>query len=286
MPLPKLIDALIAYLGSEVPTPLTELGGVRPTDALQLPAVVLSVGSARARLAGIGNMPRVLAATDGGTALPVSSTIDLADPVLRFTDDSVELLSSDRRVLQMPHSPLVTQSGGEPPIPASDLTISVAGAPISLVTGTPTAGEASVQPAAATLTFGEPLPPTGELALTYYIGRWDVRARRFDGELTLEVVAATAAEVDGISREVAAVLEPERATAVTGVLRLSPLSWGAVGPVSAGLPTALSQALRYRVEYEHQEPIIPTGGGLIATVAVDSTFGPEDFQVPPVSGAP
>ena len=37
--------------------------------------------------------------------------------------------------------------------------------------------------------------------------------------------------------------------------------------------------LTYRFDFEAEDPILGTGGGLIARVAVDSTFGLEEFDV-------
>ncbi len=93
----------------------------------------------------------------------MQATIDLANPVLPEEPDFV-LLDATRRVLILPHGGLVRQDGSDPgdaPLAAADITVLVAGAPRTVVTAPPAAGEVRADPRVGTLTFGDALAGGG-----------------------------------------------------------------------------------------------------------------------------
>jgi hypothetical protein len=49
--------------------------------------------------------------------------------------------------------------------------------------------------------------------------------------------------------------------------------------VGAGRRDSRSRTITYAFDYERVEPVVRTGGGLIGTVAIESTYGAERFEV-------
>ena len=121
MGLAAVTDALAAYLESAVSPAPALVGSTYPTVAGDLPAVVLSFGDVVQKLASVGRLP---AQSESG-ALPVTTSVDLADPVATFPDATVLLLSIDRLTLTLPHGPLVAADGTTTTFGPSDLEVSV-----------------------------------------------------------------------------------------------------------------------------------------------------------------
>src|SRR5829696_1551235 len=162
MPLGSLISALQSHLeaalGDEPPT----IGAAEPGASTELPAVVLSLSDVGQRLVSLGRQPRP---TETG-ALRIDTELDLADPVARFPDENVRLLSDDRRVLQIPHGAIVRADGTPTrPFGAEDLTVEVGGNAVAVVDETPAAGQVRPEPDTGELRFGSALPATGRLEL-------------------------------------------------------------------------------------------------------------------------
>jgi hypothetical protein len=276
MALAALGDALADHLRTTLLPAPPLVGAEYPANAPQLPALTLSLSAVTQKMRGLGRMPQ---ATATG-ALPVTTDLDLAQPRAVFPDEIVELLSGDRRTLTLPHGPLVRADGtATTPFGAGDLTVGRNGSGLTVVGGTPAASEVRPDPDTGTLLFGAPLPATGTLHARYFVGEWEVSTTRYQGVLTLEVFAADAAGVDSLSRAVENALLRRAAAGVPGMNDIAPTGWSATEEAGPGRAGARSRALAYRFDYELIEPRLGTGGGVIADVSVQSTYGPEHFDV-------
>jgi hypothetical protein len=279
MALSAIIDALQAHLGAAVTPAPTTIGGVDPAEATDLPAVTLAVESASRGLAGVGRAPTLMISG----ALPVRTTVNLADPVLRFLGDAdtVPLLSDGRQLLQLPHAPIVHADGSAapPPLTGADVSARITGGTVYAVTADAPAGD-SFRPdaVAGTFRFGGALPDAGTLELGYVLGQWQTRAVRYQGLLTVRVYAGRAADVETLSRRVDVALRQEHAGAVPGLGRISPEAWGPIGATPL-LASARVRAFSYRFDFEDEEPLIPTGGGVIARVHVHDRESGTEFDI-------
>jgi hypothetical protein len=260
-----LTERLASRLGADTAV------GDADAEPSALPAVTLSLADITTQLAGIGRFPR---GTRAG-ALQVPLQVDLANPVLDLGGGEILLLvPPDRLSLVLPHGPLVRADGtADGAFTAGDLEVRDVGA-YAVVDADPTGRQVHVDPEAGTLRFGQPLPATGTLTASYFIGLWDVFVSRFQGRLGVRVTAEPA-ELSALTRRVADLL----ATPDPGV-RLAPLSWGSTGrPTATGLPDqARVQDLGYRFDAEVEQPLLGSGGGVIADVAV-TLRGAENGQV-------
>jgi hypothetical protein len=279
MALFAIVDALRTHLLGAITPGLTTVGGLSPSSASDLPAVTISVNEVSREMSGIGRAPK-LSSTG---ALPVTTRVDLADPVLRFFGEpgGVSLLDGTRRVLQAPHAPLVHADGTDtpPPLVAADFTARIVGGTVfTVVSTTPTGTQVQPDAEPGIVRFGSALAGGGTLELTYFIGQWETRSTRYQGVLAVEVMASTVAATDTLSRQVDQALRQEQVGHVPGLNRIAPASWGPVGPTPL-LPSARARTFTYHFDYELQEPIIPTGGGVIARVEVDELYGGNNFVV-------
>src|SRR5262249_6539090 len=103
MALATLLDALRTHLQGVLSPAPALVAGAYPAVAAELPAVTVSFASVSERLRGLARLP---APTQTG-ALRVDTTLDLANPVVVFPDETVRLLSTDRRTVQLVHGPIV-----------------------------------------------------------------------------------------------------------------------------------------------------------------------------------
>jgi hypothetical protein len=273
-----IVDALGTFLLDTVSPRPTLSGGTVPAALADLPAITLSLSEAAPTMQGLGRIPR----PPRTGALRVQTSLDLGDPVLRFGDEPpVPLLSNGRQTLQLPHAPLVTADGSPvATLGSADLSAMVGTTTFAVVDAAP-AG-AQVRPDAATgiLLFGAALPLTGTLALQYFVGQWEVRSARYAGLLGVDVTAGDGATAETLSRAVDRALLREPVGSVPGLRGIAPAAWGAVQP-SALAPAARVRTMRYRIDYELEEAIIPTGGGVIARIRViaNADSGSEEFEV-------
>ncbi len=260
MSLAVVVDHLTERL-SDALGPGTSVGDAEP-DGADLPAVTLTLDEATTRLAGIGRLP-------GGTregALEVTISVDLADPVLDLGGgESVRLVPADRRSLVLPHGPIVRADGTRDlPFAAGDLVVEDDGGAWAVSAADPAGREVAPDVDAGILLFGEPLPASGTLRVTTFIGLWDATVSRFQGRLDVRMTAERAA-LGELTRGVTdALAAPDEA------LRLAPRSWGsAARPADAALPdVARAQELTYLFDAEIEQPVLTSGGGVIADVAV------------------
>jgi hypothetical protein len=134
--------------------------------------------------------------------------------------------------------------------------------------------------------LGEPAPATGTLALAYSIGEWEVIVDRVQGQLQVDVWAASAATVDDLSRAADAALVPANRAGIAELMSVAPVSFGAVEPPSATHGGGRRRSLVYLVDAEIEDVVLGGGGGLIRAIEVTSDLDPtadvglEQFSVP------
>jgi hypothetical protein len=263
MLLHRLIDAVAARLTAALPT--VKVGSAMPRAVADLPAIVLSVADAESLGVGVGGQPQGLITG----ALQVQTSIALADPVLVFPDETVPLLSADRRTLQLPHGPLVDADGGDiGPLAPGAVELRQGNVTFALVDGEPGAGQVRVDRSTAMATFGSPLAATGTLQALYFIGQWESDSVRLLATLQADVFAAGATELDALCRLLAGTME---AHGIAGLSQLEPSAWGAMAvPTTPGAPGGNTHArsIRWRCRFEYDDPRIVTGGGPIRSIAV------------------
>ncbi|MGI6655686.1 MAG: hypothetical protein ACOX5Z_02450 [Desulfobulbus sp.] len=272
-----LIDNLAAVLRAEAATPLALSGPVRPSRTDELPALTLSLPELDCAPPGVGGNPPGM--VRGVMALQLS--LDLAQPTTTFADgETVHLLADDRRSLHLPHQPLVSRHGDSPDtLGPEDCTVRIDSEALAVVREAPGAGQCRLRTAEGLLVFGEPLPPAGTLTIDYQLGQWAVSVSRCSGLLRIEVFAEDAPAVERLSNAVGRVLaRPE--PLLPGLIRLTPAAWGAIDRPVAPPDEAMRRTLQYRFTYEHQQPVIGTGGGPIRVIEVRS-FGPGTGTVLP-----
>lgn len=268
MSVDRVVDLLASRLAARLPG--TRVDDVAPAAAADLPCAVLQLLDVDVALAGVGRVPR---GTRTG-ALQLTAVVDLADPVLVLGDgESLPLLSADRRTLTLPHGPLVAADGTEDGPLGPDDVAADDGAPFAVVQTAPTGRRVRADAVAGTLRFGAPLKVTGELTVSYHVGRWDVVVSRAQGELAVDVTAADAAAVRSVSRAVAGALDAGLSDGTTD-LRAVPSGWGAVTPNALGSGTVRTQRLRFRLDAEVVDPVLTTSGGVISRVAVTGALAP------------
>jgi hypothetical protein len=230
-------------------------------ESTALPAVTLAITDVTNRIAGIGRVPR---GTRTG-ALEVSLAVDLADPVLDLGGgETLLLVPTDRRSLVLPHGPLVRADGTpDEPFTGTDLKVRDT-SDWAVVAVAPTGKKVRPDVDAGLLRFGQALPASGTLRVTYFIGLWDTIVSRFQGRLDVRVTAKRA-DLHALTRKVADVLSaPDEA------IRLAPLAWGSTtrAPLDALPDEARSQQLAYHFDAEVEQALLTSGGGVIADVAV------------------
>ncbi len=258
MTLAVVVDHLTQRLSDRLDAG-TAIGDATP-DSGQLPAVTLGLTDVSSRLGGVGRVPR---GTRSG-ALPVTLEVDLASPVLHLGGgETLLLVPPDRRTLVLPHGPLVRADGtSDDPFTATDLTVRDA-SDWPVVAAPPVGRQVRLDVSGGLLAFGQPLPPTGILRVGYFVGLWDVVVSRFQGHLSV-VVAADRDALRALTRRVADVLAtPDPA------IRLAPVTWGSTTRLAVGMPDqSRGQELGYAFDAEVEQPLLTSGGGVIADVAV------------------
>ena len=265
MPLSRLISVVSAYLNGALDVPSLGVGSFYPTVANELPRITLSVSNAEQQLSGVGRRPR--AEVEG--ALPVSISLDLADPVVAFPDETVTLVSTDRRTITLPHGPVVRANGLDTlPFTAADITVEVDDTPWTLVSGTPSGQQFNIDPQVGQVRTGAALPAAGQLDVSYHAGRWEVQTFRTQGELTAEIFAGTTALVDEISNDMLDALRLPGALPTLGKLIATGL--GPIDRLGPERANSRSRKVTFHFDYELEEPVVRTGGGIITRILVDA----------------
>lgn len=255
--------------------------GLPPVDALvpgapgDVPRITVSVDNAVPAVRGLGEIP----GPPQTGALRVETSVDLADPRLHLAGETVELLSGDRRTLQLPHGAVVRADGTDtPPYSTADLTVRLGATTFTPITGgTPTATQVRLDVASGAISFRDPLAAAGSLTLGYFVGLWEITVERFAATMYVDVAhndpdahtALLTAVEDGLARA--------QWPTAAGMRQIQPVALSAALPI-AGLPVAnRSRRLTYAIDVERIEPVIATSGGPIRAVAVDHVA----LDVPP-----
>ncbi len=270
------IDSLAHYLDEQTAIPLTSVGAVRPKVVAELPAITLSLAELSCGTAGVGGNPSNLVTGSMELAL----TLDLANPVVRFPDETVNLLDDERRTLQIPHQPLVDRNGFSPAfLGGDDITVTLDSAIMSVVPTPPVNGQCRLSGATGQMEFGTALPATGSLAIFYRIGQWEAETTRCSGLLQIEIFASGPEATGQLTNDVSLALSARPQSILPGLSRFSPVAWGSIH--AAGIPrgNTMLRTLGYRFTFDHEQPVISTGGGPIRTIDVRSAMGPEQFII-------
>jgi hypothetical protein len=257
------LDAIADYMAAPArlaPAPKS-LGTAAPADGEDLPSVVLSLANLRRPASGLGERSILMKG-----ALQWTASIDLANPVLAGTPP-FSLLSSDRRTLQLPHGGLVRADGTTGAATPADIRVSVAGQALGLVAANPQAGEFQADLLTGALLFGAPLPPAGAVEAIYFVGQWEQRVVRLDGDLNVLVLAADVAAVRDLSDSfVAAALEASDHLA--GLRDLGVTEVGFVALNGNGAVAARQRLTRFHFEYERELNLPDSSGGIIRDIPV------------------
>ena len=271
------VNTLALFLEDQVVTSLSRVGVVRPNTVTELPTVTLSLAELACCKVGVGGNPSNLVKGSMQLAL----TVDLANPVVIFPDnEAVNLLSDDRTTLQIPHQPLVDRNGSSPEfLEQSDLTVTLDGTGVIVVQTPPLDGQCRLNTVNGILEFGAALSATGALVILYRIGQWEAETTRCSGLLQVDIFAAGAANTEQLSNEVLVALSSKTQNIMKGLTRLSPVTWSAIERPASPRGQTWLRTLGYSFTFDHEQPVISTGGGPIQIIDVWSAMGPEQFSI-------
>lgn len=281
------LDAVTAYLAAQPLAPAvaaSRIGASAPFAAGDLPSVVLSLEAAERKSVGLGDRGEVMHG-----ALPVTVSIDLANPVLAG-DPSFTLLDPTRRILILPHGGQVRADGTPGALGNTDLTVRQGGTTFLVVQGAPGAGEVNADETTGTLTFGAALPAVGTLQAQYFLGQWERRVERIAGVLRADACAASAADAVTLGASVVRqLLAPAARDAVRLLLHLSVRAVGAAEhlPSPAGAASAATAHFRrsatFAFEFQHLIDQPESSGGVIRRIPITTRL--ETHHVDRATGA-
>lgn len=257
-----LLNALESYLNGAglIPAPKS-IGVAEPTGAAEIPSIVLSLNELVIPSTGLGEHTEAVSG-----ALRTGSEIDLTNPKLPG-DPDFSLLSADGKSLTLLHGGLVDKDGFENPLLAADIQVSHEATSFTVVSGTPSAGEVNVLAADGLLTFKDPLPSTGTLTASYFVGQWERKVEQLAGLVDLVIVgdSNTAAAILGanVMQAMANAVET-----VSGLRKLIPASVGPVTSFALGTGSNRQRQLSWRFDYEHIINQAESSGGIIQRIAM------------------
>jgi len=260
-----LLSLVQTYLAAALQSPAPKTVGVaEPQSADELPAIVLVLESTARTGNGLGERSALVTG-----ALNWIVSIDLANPVLP-DDLSFVLLDDARRNLILPHGGQVKRDGTAGPLGPADLNVNVAGADISVVAGTPAAGQVSADPVAGKLAFGTALPAVGIARIGYFLGQWEQRVVRVKGILRTDICGADAATVVSLAdAAVAALASAAAKNAVAGLRRIELTSLGSVG-ASEHTAGVRRRTARFSFDFESEDNRPDSSGGTIVRIPIAS----------------
>ncbi|MCC6928105.1 MAG: hypothetical protein IT359_03840 [Gemmatimonadaceae bacterium] len=268
------LDAVTTYLAATPLSPVvaaSRIGVTDPFAAGDLPSVVLSLDATERRRVGLGDRGELMHG-----ALPVATSIDLANPVLA-TDPTFTLLSADRRSLVMPHGGQVRADGSEGALANVDLIVRLGASTFTVVPGAPQAGDVRADALTGTLVFGDALPNAGTLQLQYFLGEWERRTERIVGTLRVDCCAASAADAQALGASVVRRLQgPEARDDIQLLLSISLTSLGVAAhrpPIANVAPAQQAvahfrRAATFAFEYQHLIDRADSSGGVIRRIPV------------------
>lgn len=191
------LNAMRSFLATELAATPANFGSAEPTSTADLPAVTMSLERVQRLGSGLGE--RTTTITHG--ALPCTASINLANPFLP-EDPTFPLLNASRLQLILPHGGLVGADAVSHPLGPTDLSVTVAGTPRTVVNAAPAADQVRSDPQVGLLTFGAPLPATGTVVARYFVGQWEQRIGRVAGALRLVVRADSTAATQTLSERI------------------------------------------------------------------------------------
>jgi len=256
----SLLNALQSHLSGAGLTPVPKgIGVAEPTKNTELPAVVLSLDNLTIPSKGLGGHSEAVVG-----ALRVSSEIDLADPLLPG-DPEFSLLSDDRKSLTLYHGGLVDKDGLESPLSAADIQVAHNASSFTLVDGTPNSGEFAVSAPDGLLLFKDPLPVTGTITASYFVGQWERRVDQLAGQLDVDVVAGSNTDTEVLGVNVMQAMD----TALENITSLRKLIPARVGPVTSfmvGTTAKRRRQLNWHFDYEQIINQAESSGGIIQRI--------------------
>ena len=280
MPEVAFLDAVAAFLAGPAglsPAPGT-VGFGEPVIGDVLPLLMLSLVTVNRLDIGLGGG---LTEVSQG-ALPVTATIDLAQPVLPGPPP-LQLLDPTRRLLTLPHGGLIRADGLDGPLGPGDIVVTVAGQLRTLSAGVPGPAQYAVDPLVGQLAFGAALPAAGAVVARYNLGIWERSTTLIDGTLDLGIWDTDLPRLGAISAVAVRALLGAARGPLPGLRRIGLASLGAVAaPQSAG-PFARMRPARFGFQYEHILDAPASSGGIIRRVPITSRLAA--FLHDPASGA-
>jgi hypothetical protein len=264
MTLSTLVTMVRGQLESAAITGLPVVDARPPASPSEVPRITVSVDGAAASVRGLGRVP----APPMEGALRVGTSVDLTDPVLHLQGEDVDLLSDDRRVLQLPHGAVVRQGGDDlPPYGTTDLLVRLGATMFVPVHATPGAGEVQLDIPTGTLTFPSPLPASGVVELGYFVGLWEIQVERFTATLLVDIAHDDVDEHETLTAAVERALTGSWPPA-SGMRSIEQVGVAPAVPI-AGLAAAnRTQRLTFTVAVERVEPLIRTSGGPIRSIEI------------------
>lgn len=275
--LQAFIDNLSVFLGDQITASAPAVGAVRPHAVSGVPAVTLSMTKLTCTTVGVGSNPSNL--VQG--SMPVSLTLDLANPIVTFPDnETVNLVGEDRKTLQIPHQPIVNINGSNPEyLHQNDISVTIDSDSVGVTQTEPEPGQCRLSGRTGIMEFGTALGAGGRLVVLYRIGQWEAETTRCSGLLQVDIFGNGRTQTEELSNEVAVALSQKPQDIMSGLTKLSPVAWGAVERPAPLIGSTMQRALCYSFMYDHEQPVLSTGGGPIRVIDITSTMGPEHFLI-------
>lgn len=280
MPEIAFLDAVRTYLAGPAglsPAPGT-VGFATPVQGNALPLLALSLGTVERLDIGLGGGTTEISAG----ALEVTSTIDLANPVLPGPD-GFDLLDATRRILILPHGGLIRADAVADVPGPDDITVTVAGAPRTLVAQNPGPTQVTMDPQIGVLTFGAALPPAGTLVATYHLGIWQRTTTLIRGDLDLGIWDTDLVRLANLSGAAVRALLGGPGGSLPGLQKINVTSLGEVGAPQVDQPRARERRASFSFQYEHIVDAPVSSGGIIRRIPVTSRLAA--FLRDPATGA-
>lgn len=253
------IQQMQSYLTSEASLSSAAVGVALPIENTDLPAIVLSLDNLQIPSVGLGQHTEVVSG-----ALAVQTIIDLSDPLLN-DGSGFSLLSPDRLMATLLHGGLVDSEGSSTPLEAADIQVNIDGNPVALNQNTPAAGEFSVSVLDGQLTFGSPLPASGTLTASYFIGQWQRIVEQLSGDLSTLVVGSSSIVSETLSNSLVNVVSSAHQS-ITGLRQLNLSQLSAVNAFDMGATAASQRVLAWRFTFEHIINQPESSGGIIQRI--------------------
>lgn len=266
MPLSAVVTMVADRLAAASIPGLPMVDALAPAAIAELPRITVSTADAVAAARGLGEVP----GPPQTGALRVDTGIDLSDPVLHSAGETVDLLSPDRRTLQLPHGAVVRADGSDtPPYTTADLTVRLGATTFTPVQQAPVAGQVGLDIPSGAVTFASPLPGSGTLELGYFVGLWEITVERFAATMYVDVAHNDPDSHTMLTTAVEAALTRDQWPAEAGMRAIRPVALSAAIQIAGLVGYARTRRLTYHIEVERIQPVIRTSGGPIAVVAVD-----------------